>query len=88
MELEMSTPQYYGSIGILNVPYFDPTPRQSRLLGWMSCARNACFQRLGDWQERAWSRRRLAQLDDRLLADIGLGYADVDTERAKPFWRL
>ena len=39
-----------------------------------------------------WPRRRrqgldLAELDDRLLADIGLTRADVARETAKPFWQ-
>jgi uncharacterized protein YjiS (DUF1127 family) len=39
------------------------------------------------WQERAAQRRALAELDDRMLKDIGLTRADVDRECAKPFWR-
>jgi uncharacterized protein YjiS (DUF1127 family) len=39
------------------------------------------------WQDRAAQRRALAELDDRLLKDIGLTRADVDRECAKPFWR-
>ena len=39
-----------------------------------------------------WPRRRrqgldLAELDDRLLADIGLTRADVARETTKPFWQ-
>lgn len=39
------------------------------------------------WQERAEQRYRLATLDDRMLKDVGLSRADVDTETAKPFWQ-
>jgi uncharacterized protein YjiS (DUF1127 family) len=35
---------------------------------------------------RVRERRELQELDDRLLADIGLTHADVERECAKPFW--
>ncbi len=39
------------------------------------------------WQDRARQRYRLAELDDRMLADIGLGRATAANEAAKPFWQ-
>ncbi|WP_226500669.1 DUF1127 domain-containing protein [Pseudomonas sp. MWU16-30322] len=41
------------------------------------------------WQrlERARTRRLLAQLDNRDLADLGLSHADRLNELKKPFWR-
>ena len=39
------------------------------------------------WHLRARSRAMLAELDDRLLADLGLSRADVTRECDKPFWR-
>jgi uncharacterized protein YjiS (DUF1127 family) len=43
----------------------------------------------GLWQvlERARTRRLLAQLDQRDLADLGLSHADRLSELEKPFWR-
>ena len=43
----------------------------------------------GLWQamERARTRRLLAQLDQRDLADMGLSQADRLNELEKPFWR-
>ncbi len=38
------------------------------------------------WHERARQRRHLAQLDDRMLKDIGLSRVDVARETAKAFW--
>ncbi len=38
------------------------------------------------WQERDRQRRALAQLDARMLKDIGLSRAEVDLELGKPFW--
>ena len=39
------------------------------------------------WQARHRDRMHLMSLDDRLLRDIGISYADVDHEASKPFWR-
>lgn len=39
------------------------------------------------WSERARQRRLLADLDERLLKDIGLSRADASHETGKPFWR-
>lgn len=41
---------------------------------------------LATWTRRMQSRGRLAELDDRLLADIGLTRDDVRKETRKPFW--
>ncbi len=39
------------------------------------------------WQERDRQRRALAQLDARMLKDVGLSRADVAIELRKPFWQ-
>lgn len=39
------------------------------------------------WSERAAQRHRLAQLDDRLLRDIGVSRADAYRESSKWFWQ-
>ena len=41
---------------------------------------------IGVWLERARQRRALAELDDRLLCDIGLTRSEAEREAAKPFW--
>lgn len=46
------------------------------------------FTTVLEWQERARQRYRLAELDDRMLKDIGLARADVSREVGKPFWML
>ena len=38
------------------------------------------------WLERARSRRQLGELDDRMLADIGLDRATARDESERPFW--
>lgn len=39
------------------------------------------------WQRRMVSRRQLARLDARLLADAGISEAQRHAELSKPFWR-
>lgn len=39
------------------------------------------------WQQRARSRRQLAQLDARLLADAGISPSERQEELRRPFWR-
>jgi uncharacterized protein YjiS (DUF1127 family) len=39
------------------------------------------------WLDRARQRRRLAELSDHMLRDIGLTRADAWAEVDKPFWR-
>lgn len=38
------------------------------------------------WDQRARSRRQLAQMDERLLRDIGLTQRQARHEAAKAFW--
>ncbi|CAM3624718.1 hypothetical protein CCOS865_00024 [Pseudomonas reidholzensis] len=39
------------------------------------------------WQRRIASRRQLARLDGRLLADAGISESQRYEELSKPFWR-
>ena len=43
--------------------------------------------RLGLGLQRRRQRRALAELDERLLADLGLTRAQAARETARPFWR-
>jgi uncharacterized protein YjiS (DUF1127 family) len=49
------------------------------------------FAQIGEtlrvWRERQHQRRRLAELTDRDLHDVGLSRADIFFEAEKPFWR-
>lgn len=40
------------------------------------------------WRVRAFQRRRLRELPDYLLQDMGITRADVGREATKPFWRV
>ncbi|MCW2245671.1 uncharacterized protein YjiS (DUF1127 family) [Azospirillum fermentarium] len=42
---------------------------------------------ISQWRMRMVTRRDLARLDDRMLADIGISPADVDQEVSKHFWQ-
>lgn len=42
---------------------------------------------VGLWHHRSQSRAKLENLDDHLLADIGLNRFDAANERNKPFWQ-
>jgi uncharacterized protein YjiS (DUF1127 family) len=39
------------------------------------------------WKRRIASRRELAMLDSRMLADAGISYSERDAILRKPFWR-
>lgn len=45
------------------------------------------FAALMLWQRRLSSRRQLARLDARLLADAGISESQRYEELSKPFWR-
>jgi len=42
---------------------------------------------LAAWSERVAMRKQLEAMPERLLADIGLGQAQVAREVRRPFWR-
>jgi len=58
------------------------TPRQ----GLPGVARTL-IETLRIWHIRAAERRQLLDMDDHLLADIGLTRADAMAESAKPVWK-
>jgi len=45
------------------------------------------LRRLTQWRQRTRDRARLAELDDRMLADIGITRAQAEFLINKPFWR-
>ena len=45
------------------------------------------YRTVSDWRERAEQRRRLMQLPDDRLRDIGVSRLEVVREAQKPFWR-
>ena len=45
------------------------------------------ISKLALWRERARGRRALAELDLRMLRDLGLSPSQVEFEANQPFWR-
>lgn len=65
-----------------------PTPRLRRVGAWAAAEfrrRGAALLRL--WLRRARTRRHLAELDERLLRDVGLDPLTAREEAGRPFWR-
>ena len=48
---------------------------------------SAAVRMIWFWMERSRQRRALAELDDRLLRDIGLTRDETGRECANPFWK-
>ena len=71
-------PAYVGTHHGADLLAVLPRSAQSRLHVWGSTIRM--------WFERNRQRRALAELDDRLLRDIGVTSAQARSEAAKPFW--
>ena len=69
--------------------------RRDGLVFWRPSWRSGALTRLGCaavrvvwfWMERSRQRRALAELDDRLLRDIGLTRDEARRECANPFWK-
>jgi len=64
----------------------DPLSRPAAGRLRLSFPRTLC-RLLARWCRRHRQRVELAELDDRLLADIGKTRAEVERECAGPFWR-
>ena len=47
----------------------------------------AAYRVFATWMERHEQRSRLAEMDARILRDMGLDPVDAMNEAAKPFWR-
>ncbi len=71
----MSNRQLFGEPDRLQQPELFPV---SRVTPW-TAIRSA-------WR-RHRSRQRIAQLDNHLLRDIGISFAEAEAEANKPFWR-
>ena len=61
--------------------------RQHNAVGALNDAANQFVATLREWRRRTRGRAELAELDDRMLKDIGLTRADAEFLSNKPFWR-
>jgi uncharacterized protein YjiS (DUF1127 family) len=68
-----------------------PHPRgfveQRRAEGGLAGAAHRVATMFREWRRRMRDRARLAELDERMLKDIGLTRADAEFLINKPFWR-
>jgi uncharacterized protein YjiS (DUF1127 family) len=64
------------------------TPASKPLAGlkWLWQARSVWLAKISRGRERWHQRRQLLELDDRLLADIGLSREQAADEAGKSFW--
>jgi uncharacterized protein YjiS (DUF1127 family) len=53
----------------------------------LGAATNRVFATLREWRRRMRDRARLAELDERMLRDIGITRTDAAFLINKPFWR-
>jgi uncharacterized protein YjiS (DUF1127 family) len=62
-------------------------PRRRNAVLALNDAGNHFVATLREWRRRSRDRSRLAELDDRMLKDIGLTRTDAEFLINKPFWR-
>ena len=62
-------------------------PRQHNAVLALNDAANHFVATLREWRRRSRERAQLAELDDRMLKDIGLTRSDAEFLINKPFWR-
>ena len=61
--------------------------RQQSLSERIAAAARAAVDQVGEWRERARSRRALLTLDDHMLRDLGIDRATAQYMGSRPFWR-
>ena len=66
------------------IPFEIPYRRQRRAAGNLA---GRVLATLREWRRRSHDRAELANLDDRMLRDIGLTRADAEFLSNKSFWR-
>jgi uncharacterized protein YjiS (DUF1127 family) len=62
------------------------SPQRNAVLALIDVA-NHVVATLREWRRRSRDRARLAELNDRMLKDIGLTRTDAEFLINKPFWR-
>jgi uncharacterized protein YjiS (DUF1127 family) len=62
------------------------SPQHNAVLALIDAA-NHVVATLREWRRRSRDRARLAELNDRMLKDIGLTRTDAEFLINKPFWR-
>jgi len=62
-------------------------PGQHNAIFALTDAKNHVVATVREWRRRTRDRAHLAELDDRMLKDIGLTRTDAEFLINKPFWR-
>jgi len=70
-----------------NCPYFVTALIRAHTPWFRRLSLTRLVALLTRWSERSAQRHWLAQLDDRMLSDIGVGRADAYRESSKWFWQ-
>lgn len=73
---------FVGAVPFARTRFDLRTTTLTRLMGALARALDTTLE----WRERARQRRRLAALDARMLADIGITWAAALSEAEQPFW--
>jgi uncharacterized protein YjiS (DUF1127 family) len=71
----------------LHWPHSRALVRQSSAEGILARAATWISTKLREWRRRIDDRAQLAELDERMLKDIGLTRVDAEFLMNKPFWR-
>lgn len=81
--------QYHDCCHATGAARAAPGPRRiiAAIAGAPAAAFGHAMAVLRTWDQRARTRRRLADMDERLLRDMGIARTDARREAAKPFWR-
>jgi len=69
----------------ISTQYITTQSRRSFADGWSLAGLMGFF---GKWMEQSRDRLHLLELDDRMLADIGMTRRDVEKLNNAAFWRL
>ena len=69
------------------IQWHEPRVRQHGAWHALSGAGNRVLATLREWRRRVHDRSQLAELDERMLKDIGITRSDAEFLMNKPFWR-
>jgi len=69
------------------IQWHEPRVRHHEARRVLSRAGNRVLATLREWRRRVHDRSQLAELDERMLKDIGITRSDAEFLMNKPFWR-
>jgi len=69
------------------IQWHEPRVRHHEARHVLGRAGNRVLATLREWRRRVHDRSQLAELDERMLKDIGITRSDAEFLMNKPFWR-